>query len=64
MESKVINPITIKKITIGGKIYNDLIKSNSLDVKYKDSKRYWFREQEIAIVEYIESSDFKKRNEI
>lgn len=27
MESKVINPLTDKKITIGGKVYNNLIKS-------------------------------------
>lgn len=27
MESKVFNPLTTKKITIGGKIYNELIKS-------------------------------------
>lgn len=45
-------------------LYTDLLKNNNLDVKYKDSKRYWFKEQEVAIVEYINTHDHIKKNEI
>lgn len=45
-------------------LYGDLIKNESLDVKYKDSKRYWFKEQEKAIVDYINCQDPEERNKI
>lgn len=45
-------------------LYGDLIKNESLDVKYKDSKRYWFKEQEKAIVDYINCQDPEERNRI
>jgi len=45
-------------------LYGNLIKNESLDVKYKDSKRYWFKEQEKAIVDYINCQDPEERNRI
>lgn len=42
--------------------YIELIKNDNLDVKYKDSKRYWFKEQETAIVDFINCEDEKERN--
>lgn len=55
-----------EKLTIDylRELYNDLLKNESLDIKYKDSKRYWFKEQEKAIVDYINCEDPIKRNEI
>lgn len=45
-------------------IYKDILKNNNLDVKYKDSKRYWFKEQEKAVVDYIMCQDADERNKI
>ncbi len=44
--------------------YNDVLKNNTLDVKYKDSKRYWYKAQEQAVVDYIKSTDEIERNKI
>lgn len=58
--------LTVEKITIEylRSSYNELLKNNSLDIKYKDSKRYWFKEQEKAIVDFIKCEDINQRNEI
>ena len=45
-------------------LYNDLVKNSSLDIKYKDSKRYWFKEQEKAIIDYVKCENNIKKNEI
>ncbi len=45
-------------------LYTELLKNNTLDVKYKDSKRYWFKEQEKAIVDFIKCEDEAERNRI
>lgn len=45
-------------------IYKDLIKNATLDVKYKDSKRYWFPEQEKAVLDYITATDEYEKNAI
>lgn len=45
-------------------IYKDILKNTNLDIKYKDSKRYWFKEQEKAVVDYINCQDVDERNRI
>jgi len=37
---------------------------NELDKKYEGSKRYWYPEQEKAIVDYINSQDIEEKNRI
>jgi len=45
-------------------LYADIIRNKSLDEKYEGSKRYWFKEQEKAVVDYINSTDPDEKNKI
>lgn len=65
-QSDYSEKIKKENITIDNlrEFYNELVKNDNLDVKYKDSKRYWFKEQEIAIVDFINCDDEKERNVI
>lgn len=51
-------------ISILREYYKDLVAMNELDKKYESSKRYWFQEQEKAIVDYINSQDIEEKNKI
>ena len=45
-------------------LYADIARNKSLDEKYEGSKRYWFKEQEKAVVDYINSNDPEEKNKI
>ena len=49
-------------ISILREYYKDLVAMNELDKKYEGSKRYWFPEQEKAIVDYINAQDIDEKN--
>lgn len=51
-------------ISVLREYYKDLVAMNELDKKYEGSKRYWFQEQEKAIVDYINSQDIDEKNKI
>ncbi len=51
-------------ISVLRELYKDLVAMNELDEKYKGSKRYWFPEQEKAIVEYINCECAEERSVI
>lgn len=51
-------------ISILREYYKDLLAMNELDKKYEGSKRYWFQEQEKAIVDYINAQDIEEKNRI
>ena len=51
-------------ISVLREYYKDLIAMNELDKKYEGSKRYWYPEQEKAIVDYINSQDIEEKNRI
>jgi hypothetical protein len=51
-------------ISVLREYYKDLVAMNELDKKYEGSKRYWFTEQEKAIVDYINAQDTEERNRI
>jgi len=51
-------------ISVLREYYKDLVAMNELDKKYEGSKRYWFPEQEKAIVEYITAQDIEEKNKI
>lgn len=51
-------------ISILREYYKDLVAMNELDKKYEGSKRYWYPEQEKAIVEYINCQDIEEKNRI
>ncbi len=43
-------------------IYKDILKNKSLDEKYEGSKRYWYKEQEKAVIDYISTQDSDEKN--
>lgn len=45
-------------------IYQDILKNDTLDKKYEGSKRYWFKEQEKAVVDFITCNDEYEKNKI
>lgn len=51
-------------ISILREYYKDLVAMNELDKKYEGSKRYWFTEQEKAIVDYITAETPEEKNKI
>lgn len=51
-------------ISVLREYYKDLVAMNELDKKYEGSKRYWFGEQEKAIVDYINSKSHEEKNKI
>lgn len=52
------------EISVLREYYKDLVAMNELDKKYEGSKRYWFPEQEKAIVEYISAETPEEKNRI
>ncbi len=50
------------KIEYLRELYADIIRNKSLDEKYAGSKRYWFKEQEKAVIDYIENLDPVEKN--
>lgn len=44
--------------------YKDYVAMNELDKKYEGSKRYWFPEQERAVVDFLKASSEEERNRI
>lgn len=42
--------------------YKDIIKNEDLDKKYEGSKRYWYKEQEKAVVDYINAETPEEKN--
>jgi len=51
-------------ISVLREYYKDLVTMNELDKKYEGSKRYWFAEQEKAIVDYINAENTEEKNKI
>lgn len=51
-------------ISVLREYYKDLVAMNELDKKYEGSKRYWFTEQEKAIVDYINAPTPEEKNVI
>lgn len=49
-------------ISVLREYYKDLVAMNELDKKYEGSKRYWFTEQEKAIVDYINAPTPEEKN--
>lgn len=49
-------------ISVLREYYKDLVAMNELDKKYEGSKRYWFPEQEKAIVDYINAKSPEEKN--
>lgn len=44
-------------------VYKDILNA-TLDKKYEGSKRYWFKEQEQAVIDYISTDDTVEKNRI
>lgn len=44
-------------------VYKDILNA-TLDKKYEGSKRYWFKEQEQAVIDYISTDDTIEKNKI
>ena len=61
LESEEGIPLKIEYLR---ELYADIIRNKSLDEKYAGSKRYWFKEQEKAVIDYIDSQDPIEKNAI